>query len=176
MRSVLALRDKPFCLSHLHICKINIANKSSSKILLSKDSLPKHLPDMHPYIKEADAIQRSVKHTNFTEVDVIYSCCSEQQLVGGIWLPVESGPGSVEWYMMTDKASSCSSWSQQQCSHLVVFDGSSLGHILLVHINELPVKIFANISFVVFVWRETFNNFYLSSAFFCYLIVGSCSF
>lgn len=35
---------------------------------------------MHTYIKEADAILRSVKHTYCTEVDVIYSCSSEQQL------------------------------------------------------------------------------------------------
>jgi len=39
---------------------------------------------MHAYIKEADAILRSVKHAYCTEVDVIYSCLSEQQLVGGI--------------------------------------------------------------------------------------------
>lgn len=59
MRNVVALRTKPFCLLYLHVWKINRANKSSSKILLSKDSLPK--PLRHTFIKEADAILRSVK-------------------------------------------------------------------------------------------------------------------
>lgn len=48
-------------LTPAHIWKINRANESSSKILLSRDSLPKHL--WHSYIKkEADAILKSVKH------------------------------------------------------------------------------------------------------------------
>jgi len=85
MRNVFGFKSQTFLpLTPAHVWKINIANKSSSKILLSKDSLLKHLRDMHAYIKEADAILRSVKHAYCTEVDVIYSCLSEQQLVGGI--------------------------------------------------------------------------------------------
>lgn len=38
----------------------------------------------HAYIKEADAIPRRVKHAYCMEVDAVYSCSSEQQLVGGV--------------------------------------------------------------------------------------------
>lgn len=47
-------------LTPAHVWKINRANESSSKILLSRDSVPK--PLWHMYIKEADAVVRSVKH------------------------------------------------------------------------------------------------------------------
>lgn len=57
-----------------HVWKINRANESSSKIFLSMDSLPK--PLWHAYIKEADAILRSVKHD--VAQKVMWSTCGHQ--------------------------------------------------------------------------------------------------